>query len=273
VLLERLPVTIERLSIELTNRCKKACWFCYNASAPGGETVWTADEVVRFALDCAEHGTRAVSLGGGEPLEHPGLFDVLAGLRGRVFRSMTTHGLLLDEPTMDRLAAAAIDKVHVSVHHAGNADEVLRVSRQVRALAARGIQSGVNLLVQRSRLDDAAAAAKRLRDDGIGNDRIVYLPMRGQDTPTPADVARVAAGPFLSMTCGKSPRFAAVDWDKRAAHCSYTSARARLPSLDHAGLVAALAPLDVVFCGGTDDRSLVRLPRRAQHGHDMVRDR
>jgi hypothetical protein len=269
------PIAIERLSIELTNRCGKACSFCYNASAPKGETRWTADEVVGLVLDCAAHGTRAVSFGGGEPLEHPELFAILEATRGKIFRSMTTHGLLLTPAVLDRLAAVGVEKVHVSIHHPGHADEVARVANQVGALAARGTRSGVNLLVAASRLDDAARAADVLWSAGIDNDRIVYLPMRGSDTPSPEEVAIVAGRrPFQSMSClgacGNSPRFAAVGWDKAVAWCSYTSARAPLASLDYRGLDRALAHLDVVFCGGKNERPL-RLSRRAQHGHALVR--
>ena len=41
-----MTTPIERLSVELTNRCGKGCAFCYNASRPAGETRWTPDEVV-----------------------------------------------------------------------------------------------------------------------------------------------------------------------------------------------------------------------------------
>jgi hypothetical protein len=266
---------IERISVELTNRCGKACSFCYNASSPRGETRWAGAEVAAFVESCAAHGVRAVSFGGGEPMEHPELLEILDRLRGMLFRSMTTHGLLLDANAMDRLAAVGIDKVHVSVHHAGRVEEVARVAGQVEALRARGIRSGVNLLVARSRLADAARAATMLRDAGIGDDRIVYLPMRGVDTPSPEDVALVAGGRrFQSMSClaacGKSPRFASVGWDRHAAWCSYTAARAPLATLDYPGLTQALDDLTVIFCGGTDERP-VRLSRRPQHGHELVR--
>ncbi|MEQ8822447.1 MAG: radical SAM protein [Sumerlaeia bacterium] len=251
------------LSIEVTNRCGKACWFCYNHSAPGGETVWAPEELVAFVEDCAAHGLKAVSLGGGEPLQYPPLFDVLGALRGRLFRSLTTNGLPLDrDPALwDRLAEAAPEKVHVSVHFPERPDEVARVIAQVHRLQSLGIRSGVNLVASRANLAAAEAAADRLRQSGIGNDRIVYLPMRVRDTPTPRDMARVAGQPpggrFQSMscllTCGKSPRFASIAWDKTAAWCSYTQARRALPTLDFAGLTEALADLPVVFCGGTKD--------------------
>jgi molybdenum cofactor biosynthesis enzyme MoaA len=250
-------MTLDRVSIELTNRCSKACWFCYNTSAPGGGTRWSVSELVDFATDCAAHGVKAVSFGGGEPLQYEGVFEVLDGLRGRLFRSLTSNGLLLSGDLLDRLVAAAPDKVHLSVHFPEREAEVRRVIDQVRDLADRGIRSGVNLLVARSNLPAATRAAEAIREAGIGNDRIVYLPMRGQDTPSPREVAAVAGDqPFQSMSCltgcGRSPRFCSVGWDRTVAWCSYTRTRAPLRALTYAGLQAALDGLGLEFCGGTD---------------------
>src|SRR5262249_39122880 len=128
------------------------------------------------------------------------------------FRSMTTNGLLLDGETMKRLVAAQPDKVHISIHSPHCRSEVERVIRQVGTLGALGIRGGINLLVARSKLGDARTAAAIIRDAGMGRDQIVYLPRRGGDPPTPAEVASVAARePFQSMSClaacASSPRF------------------------------------------------------------------
>jgi sulfatase maturation enzyme AslB (radical SAM superfamily) len=248
------PHTIELVSIELTNACAKACWFCYNHSQPSGATRWTVDDIVSFVRDCAAHGVKAVSFGGGEPLQYPGLFEVFGQLDGVLFRSMTTNGLLLHGELLDNLIAARPNKVHVSIHFPHHEPEVERVIEQVHDLANRGVRSGVNLLVPRSNLDAAARTAEKLRTSGIGNDRIVYLPMRGTDTPTPRQVADVAGGkPFQSMSClngcAASPRFCSVGWDKSVAWCSYTTARASLAELTHRGLMSALDGLGLTFCG------------------------
>ena len=149
---------------------------------------------------------KAVSFGGGEPLQYPGWFDILERLRGRLFRSMTSNGLMLDMPgMMEQLADAAPEKIHLSIHFPDRDSEVERVFRQVRELQSHGIRSGVNLLVANPHLDAAQKAAAKIRAAGIGNDRIVYLPMRVRDTPTPAEMAKVAGVepgvPFQSMSC------------------------------------------------------------------------
>src|SRR5579863_927533 len=176
---------LERISIEVTNRCAKACWFCYNHSQPDAEGRWGPDDLVGFVRDSAANGVKAVSFGGGEPLQYEPIFEVLEALRGVLFRSITTNGLKLDRDRLDRLAEAGPDKVHVSIHFPEREAEVERVVRQVGELADRGIRSGINLLVARSNLEAATRAAGTVRDAGIDNDRIVYLPMRGRDTPTP----------------------------------------------------------------------------------------
>ncbi len=250
-------MALTRISLELTNLCRKGCAFCYNASDPRGGTTWTDDEIVALAEDCARHGVTAISLGGGEPLEYPGLFNILARLRGTLARTLTTHGLLLDPATIDRLVAVAPEKIHLSIHQPARLPEVHRVLASVHELAARGIPSGINLLVARSQLPAAITAASILRDAGIDAARVVYLPMRGRDTPTPDELARVAGGPrFQSMTCllrcAASPRFCSIGWDRGVAWCSYTRTRNQLRAPTHAALLATLDNLGLTFCGEPD---------------------
>ena len=75
-------MAIERLSIELTNRCNKACSFCYNHSLPGGETRWSIEDAEALVCEGAQRSLKAVSFGGGEPLQYEGLYELLERLRG-----------------------------------------------------------------------------------------------------------------------------------------------------------------------------------------------
>lgn len=247
---------MERISIELTDYCFKGCSFCYNGSNAKGNRFWIESELVGFVQDCAANGLKAVSFGGGEPLQHPDIFSILTKLQGKLFRSLTTNGLLLEQ-NLPQLLKAKPDKVHVSVHFPEDQVEVSRVIEQVHQLQSAGIRSGINLLVARSWLEAARHAASCIRESGIGNERIVYLPMRHVDTPSPHEIAKVAGDVnFQSMTClaacRKSARFCSVAVDQTVAWCSYTAARRKLVALDFAGLMTALQDLDLIFCGGTD---------------------
>jgi molybdenum cofactor biosynthesis enzyme MoaA len=246
---------IDRISIELTNKCKKGCWFCYNHSSDQGNTIWHVNEVLDFVGDCAAATVRAVSFGGGEPLEYSGWQDILVDLKGTLFRSLTTNGLpLQNSQAYADLVAAAPDKVHVSIHFPHRLDEVRRVIELVQRLAKDGIKSGINFLVARSMFRLAIEAAKYVRDSGIENDRIVYLPMRGTDTPTGPEMAQVAGEMnFQSMSCltqcGHSPRFCSISWDKSVAWCSYTTSRRKLAELTYQCLTDSLTNLDLRYCG------------------------
>ena len=246
----------ERISLELLRRCGKQCHFCYNASHPTAPERWRADEVITLMTSLVEHGSRALSLGGGEPLEYDELEPIFEALKPLCFVSMTTNGLLLDAQ-LDRIERLRPDKVHISVHYPSRAREVERVIRQVGLLRWMGIRAGVNLLVRASELEESARAAAQMREAGIEHDAIMFLPMRGdgaRDSPTPAQVSAVAGGaPFQSMSClmgcAKSPRFCSIDASKRVAHCSYTSTRRALKTLDARGLHEALDGLGLSFCG------------------------
>ena len=246
-------MNLEVVSLEPSRRCSKGCAFCYNGSNPDAGGDWSVNEVVEFARDLSRGGVRVLSFGGGEPLEWPGIFDALVELQGTLARTLTTNGLpLAHSGTFTNLIRASPEKVHVSIHQPSNRAEVKRVLRQVRELSDAGVRSGINLLVSQSQLDAAKRAAAMAQMSGIGNERIVYLPRRGDDTPSPDAIRRVAGGPFQSMTClnacSQSPRFASVAADRSAGWCSYTRRRRRLASLDLLGLMRALDGLGLENC-------------------------
>jgi hypothetical protein len=247
---------IDRISVEPSRRCSKGCSFCYNGSDAAGSGSWSPDDLIAFVRDCAASSVRAVSFGGGEPLEWDGIFDVLRALRGDLFRSLTTNGLPLERPgVVEALLDAHPDKVHLSIHAPENGAEVRRVIAWTVRLAAFGLRTGVNLLVRRSRLAEATAAHAALRGARIEPERIVLLPMRGEgghDTPSPNDVAAVADGPFQSMSClrgcAKSRRFASIDADRKVAWCSYTVSRAALDEPTYTAMRRGLDGLELIPC-------------------------
>ena len=59
--------------------------------------MWKPEEVIGVASDCVAHGIRAVSLGGGEPFEYDGIFDVIDALYPKCYLSVTSNGLPLEE--------------------------------------------------------------------------------------------------------------------------------------------------------------------------------
>lgn len=252
-------MAIEVVSIELTNLCSKACdWGtskCYNSSNPKGATLWVVDELAGFIKDLAENGVRAVSFGGGEPLQYREFWPLMEAVsRVPVFRSMTTNGLPLTEEKIKRLAGY-LDKVHVSIHFPDNEAEVTRVIGQVLALESAGLKSGINFLVA-GKTEIEQAAVRRIVEAGIGPERVVFLPMRmggAVDMVKFKAVAGVMGEKWQSMSCllacKSSPRFASVGWDRRAGLCSYTVAKTLMKELTYAGMAEAIGQKELVYCG------------------------
>ncbi len=236
---------LDHISIDVTNLCSKKCHFCYNKSFPAGKTCWETEELSSFIEDCASHGVKAVSLGGGEPLEYNGTFEILERLRGMLFRTIITNGLLLYGAILKNLVTVCPDAVQISIHSPERMEEVNRVIRQVKIFEDYGIKSGINLLVSHSKLACSVMAAKKIRLSGIGNERIVYIPMRFYDTPSPDEVALVAGGePFQSsrclIKCNYSPSFCSIKWDKSVSLCSYAENRRKIKYLTYKGLLESL---------------------------------
>jgi MoaA/NifB/PqqE/SkfB family radical SAM enzyme len=254
---------IKLVSIELTNFCSKgpicASFGCYAGSSREGATFWTPETLGRFIRDLSENGVEAVSLGGGEPLEYSGIWELLHVTQEiQIFKSMTTNGLLLTEAIAGELAKN-IDKVHVSLHFPENPREVDRVIGQVKMLETKGLRSGINFLVKGVDLEAEKAAVRLIKAVGIQQDRVIFLPLRGkgvngsQAADAVKEVGRVLSGRFQStwclLDCGRSPRFVSVDWEGRVGYCSYTPAKTRMADFTHHGMMEALHAKDLVYCG------------------------
>ena len=237
---------IELLSIDLSNYCSKQCPFCYNHSTRAGNTLWKPQEVIAFASDCIRNGgVKAVSLGGGEPFEYEGVFEIVDTLYSLCYLSVTTNGLPLEDPAVwHNLTQHKPDKIHVTIHQPGIPEEVERVTNLVQRIAGIGVKPGVNLLVGADKTDKAATVYQQL-SLLLTPEQIILVPQRYSNTPTPKQLASVAGGkPFQSpsclLECHPPQNFCSVSWDKKAAPCSFAPCKEPLPSLDYAGLASAL---------------------------------
>lgn len=236
---------IELLSIDLSNYCSKQCSFCYNHSSFEGNTLWSPQEVIAFASDCIRHGVKAISLGGGEPFEYDGLFEVIDALYPQCYLSITSNGLPLEhDTTWNTLTEHKPDKIHITIHYPNDIAEVIRVEKMVKRIEEIGIKPGVNLLVCVNNLNESSSVYKRLRRI-LNNDQIIIVPQRFSNTPTPKQMAAITAGePFQSpsclLKCRKPNNFCSVSWDKKANSCSFAPNKMPLESLDYKGLINAL---------------------------------
>jgi len=238
-------MNIELLSIDLSNYCTKQCPFCYNHSNREGNTQWNPAQVVDFATDCIAHGVKSVSLGGGEPFEYDGVFDVIDALYPKVYLSVTTNGLpLLNDAVWENILQHSPDKVHITIHQPDDESEVSRVEKQIKQLSQANIKPGVNMLVSNKKLE-ACRNVYAILLRALTPSQIILVPQRYACTPTPKQLSEVADGkPFQSpsclLSCKRPDRFCSVSWDKRVNSCSYAGGKEPLKSLDWTGLTDAL---------------------------------
>ena len=245
---------LDRISIDLSNYCTKQCDFCYNHSTKEGNVLWTVEELIPFILDLHEHGIEAVSFGGGEPFEFDGIFKLISSLMSEMYVSVTSNGLPLEkESVFAELLENKPDKIHITIHHPENKEEVDRVIRLVKKISEVGIKSGVNLLVSDFNAIEAKSVYDELLSNGITSDRIILIPRRFTCMPTPKQLSEVAGGkPFQSPSCltgcKKPTEFCSVSWDKKVNWCSYASGKQPINELSYKGLMDSLNQVKFGCC-------------------------
>ncbi len=244
---------IELLSIDLSNCCSKECPFCYNRSRLNGNILWAPEEVISFAIDCIDNGVKAISLGGGEPFEYNGIFQIIDAIRPLAYLSVTTNGLpLSDARIWEQLSVHNPDKVHITIHNPDDSDELKRVLRQLTKLSETDIMPGVNLLADSHKLEHCRMTYKKLRSF-LSPQQIIIVPMRFRNTPTPKELAYITDGenfqaPSCIIKCRRPDNFCSVSWDKKVNFCSYAGGKQPLKELTFQGLINAMAKIDFKSC-------------------------
>ncbi len=216
--------------------------------------MWKPGEIIDFAKDCISYGVEAVSLGGGEPFEYEGIFNVIDALQPITYLSVTTNGLpLLDSEKWNELMIHAPDKIHITIHRPNDSEEVGRVISQVRRLAKNSvIKPGVNLLVSDNLIEECRTTYSKLRSF-LKPDQIILVPRRFGNTPSPEQLALITdRQPFQCASCllGCRPpsNFVSISWDKKVNRCSYALGKQRLKSLTYQGLLDALSLVQFKSC-------------------------
>lgn len=110
LLIRKSPVEAQ---LVVTRRCNLSCGYCSEYDGHSPEVPY---EVLRTRID-AIHRLRAVNIAllGGEPLLHSRIDDVVRYAARRAQVSMTTNGFLLDRKAIERLGAAGLANLQVSI--------------------------------------------------------------------------------------------------------------------------------------------------------------
>ncbi len=201
---ERAEAGPSYVVLDLTRRCNTVCVGCYyhcvqeRTPTPGDHSVreLPTEMVQRLAGELADLGTSEIFLlGEGEPLLHPGYFDVVAAFKARGMTVRTfSNGTLLTDDACRRLVDSGLDTLLVSVwavtedehranhpgitltHLAKRRDGVRRLTEAKRRAASRTPHLRLQFILNRhnfTNLDGRVefALASGCEEVGFGNFR------------------------------------------------------------------------------------------------------
>jgi MoaA/NifB/PqqE/SkfB family radical SAM enzyme len=95
-------------------RCNLACGYC-NEYDKFSEPVPL--EVVKSRLDrLASFGTSVITISGGEPMLHPGIFDIIAHIRSKgMIAGLISNGYYLTRERIEKLNEAGLEYLQISI--------------------------------------------------------------------------------------------------------------------------------------------------------------
>ena len=159
------PAAPLALLAELTHRCPLRCPYCSNPMALARAAAeMTTEEWARIFREAAALGCLQVHLSGGEPTARRDIVEITAAARtAGLYTNLITAGVLLDAGLVERLKAAGLDHVQLSVQDAqeGGAERIggMKGAHARKAMAARlvraaGLPLTLNAVVHRQNLQN-----------------------------------------------------------------------------------------------------------------------
>jgi len=160
----------ETIHFSVTGRCDQACAGCFYSARPGS-TVTPTDAPFelfeRVVHQAAEARIFQMALGGGEPLLHPRLLDMVRLARqSHIVPNLTTNGNLLTVEVAVALKEAGLGQAQISLN--GVSEETNSATRPNFAPAMAAMEAcrtahlrfGINFLLTRSNLPDLEAVIR-----------------------------------------------------------------------------------------------------------------
>lgn len=152
----------ETIHFSVTGRCDQACAGCFYSARPGSDVEARDAPFSLFEKVVAEAERARVfqmALGGGEPLLHPRIVEMVRLAREHgIVPNITTNGNLLDGEMAAALKEAGLGQVQISLN--GVTEDTNRKTRPnfqatmaaIEACREAGLRWGPNFLVTRSNL-------------------------------------------------------------------------------------------------------------------------
>lgn len=185
----------------VTQACNLHCVHCYaDARARAAADELTTAEGLDLLDSLAAFGVPAVLFSGGEPLVRPDIFELMAAACHRGMRAvLSTNGVMLTEPVVERLAATGVSYVGVSVDGRAATHNRLRgqkgayeaTLRGIRRCVAARIKVGLRFTIFGANRDDLPFVVDLLEAESVPRLCVYHLAYAGRG----ASIARWDLGP------------------------------------------------------------------------------
>ncbi len=111
---QRLESPVEAL-LSLTYACNFNCIYCFNSSGKRHEDELTTAEWLNVVQQLAEMDVGVVTLTGGEPMLHPGFFEIAEEIvKHGMFAHICTNGSLINSDSVKRMVNTGINLIQIS---------------------------------------------------------------------------------------------------------------------------------------------------------------
>lgn len=191
---KRHPILAQIIPIR---RCNLACTYC-NEYDSFSKPV-PIDEMLRRIDRLGELGTTIITLSGGEPLLHPQCDDILRRIRTTgAMATLITNGYLLTPDRIDKLNAAGLDYLQISIDNV-QPDDTSKKSLKVLDRKLEWLAEHAEFAVTVNTVlgadvrnpEDALTIARRARSLGFNSTVGILHDGTGQTRPLPAAQIRI----------------------------------------------------------------------------------
>lgn len=157
------------MDFQITDNCDLACPQCYASSVPNGHHVSWEDARLAIAR-MREVGVCQVAIGGGEPLRHPHLAEILAEVRAQgMVPNLTTTGIGMTAEQLEAIRRHC-GAVALSLEGVGERFSIRRRQgfEAFREQVTRFMEAGLNLVLQITLSADNVDELPAMTDYALG---------------------------------------------------------------------------------------------------------
>ena len=195
--MENFNYTDFTLQWHITHLCNLRCKHCYQDDYSAFEKPEEAKTVISQFRDLLNaYGCRGrLNITGGEPLTHPGLFDILLLARSEGLKTgVLTNGTLIGEWEARKLRACGVDYVQISLDGMERVHDSIRgkgsfekAVNGIYALRTQGIFTSISFTAQNNNKGELKRLASFCEDLGVNKlwfDRVIIPSEEDKDNLT-----------------------------------------------------------------------------------------